>query len=111
MLCIENGKQALNMLRNSMMKWVRNGYLLIGMNRVPIQSSAEILPSSSSSSPSSPTEPRFRQVDSLPLSEPKAGIARQSFKDSGEGPFVLTFGITLTYQGVETWRVVSDTCR
>jgi hypothetical protein len=82
---------------------------LLGINRVPVQPPTEILPLSSSSSSSPPTEPRFRQVDSLPLSEPKAGIAKQSFKDSGEGPFILTFGITLTYQGIETWRVVSDT--
>ena len=86
------------------------------IEHVPALSSAETSPLSAEVPPQSPEpfhglspEPIYRQVDSLPLAEPKAGKARQSVKDVGEGPFILTFGITLTYQGVEVWRVVSDT--
>jgi hypothetical protein len=82
---------------------------LSGINNVPVQSSEETSPLSSSSSQSPQSAPKYLQVDSLPLSEPKERKAKQSFKDTGEGPFILTFGITLTYQGIETWKVVSDT--
>ena len=61
--------------------------------------------SSSSSEQSLRSEPKFRQVDSLPLDSPRSSeVLKKSYKDVSVG----TFSIQLSYQGVETYRVVND---